>query len=158
MQEMRRKKFNVVSPYALKKSMSNVNHHRRKTVQETCDANGFLQKIMPSVKNIALKDYSSELSNRVIDEKSPYVVIHDDNKKIIVKKTSWCWLLRKDYHKISSDRLERVKCPTENTNHIARKMRSRRNERKLIALKTTSNSVVFGQSRKTRQKIKYPLI
>lgn len=62
-----------------------------------------------------LKDYSERLpeneseSSTCIDEKSPFVAVVDDtgNEKI-VRKSSLCWLLSKDKHKLSSDRLVRV--------------------------------------------------
>lgn len=44
-----------------------------------------------------------------IDEKSPFVIVVDgkENEKV-VRKSSLCWLLSKDKHKLSSDRLVRV--------------------------------------------------
>lgn len=47
-----------------------------------------------------------------MNETSSYVEVFRDNfkqKRIIVKKTSLCWLLRGDCVRLSSDRLERVK-------------------------------------------------
>lgn len=50
-----------------------------------------------------------ETESTRIDEKSPFVVVVDGkgNEKI-VRKSSLCWLLSKDKHKLSSDRLVRV--------------------------------------------------
>lgn len=58
---------------------------------------------------LELRDYSIELKNKVILETSPYVQVDCVNKTMIVKKSSLCWLLRSDTHKLSSDRLNRVK-------------------------------------------------
>lgn len=61
-------------------------------------------------KRIVLKNYVTKFQNVVVDETSPYVEIPKVSKqRIVLKKTSLCWLLRGDYSKLSSDRLERVK-------------------------------------------------
>lgn len=73
---------------------------------------------MPDLKNIQLRDYDGKLKHSVIDEKSPYAEIKKTNgKRIIVKKTSLCWLLRKESHKVSSDRHIR----SRTTNKITQK-------------------------------------
>lgn len=65
---------------------------------------------MPSLKNIQLKDYNGKLKRDVIDENSAYAEIKSvTGKRIVVKKTSLCWLLRRESAKVSSDRLQRVK-------------------------------------------------
>lgn len=58
-------------------------------------------------KNIALKNYA-EKKSEPITETSPYLEFHFDLKRIVVKKTSFCWLLRNDVAKLSNDRLLRV--------------------------------------------------
>lgn len=74
---------------------------------------------MPDLKNIQLKDFSNQIKQNVIDEKSPYAEIRSARgKRIIVKKTSLCWLLRKESQKVSSDRLVRVR-------HTAKKSSSK---------------------------------
>lgn len=59
-------------------------------------------------KNLSLKDYSDKFEHKAVDEASIYVEIKNEEKRIVVKKTSLCWMMRKDYQKISSDRLIRV--------------------------------------------------
>lgn len=62
-----------------------------------------------------LRDYTDRFSemesesNTLLDEESPFVVVVDGkgNEKV-VRKSSICWLLSKDKHKLSSDRLVRV--------------------------------------------------
>lgn len=61
-----------------------------------------------------LKDYTQVVDagedvDQEIDEKCPFVIVMDErgNRKI-VRKSSVCWLLSKDKHKLSSDRLVRV--------------------------------------------------
>lgn len=72
---------------------------------------------LPTLANLQLKDYTEKSANLDVDCTNPYVEItRDDGRKIIVKKTSLCWALRSDRHKLSSDRLERVKyqaCTTQ---------------------------------------------
>lgn len=79
---------------------------------------------LPKFKNTSLKNYSAHLKNAPVDEKGPYVEVYNSNgKRIVVKKTSLCWALRKDAPKLSSDRLERVKC----TSNKLTKMKSKAN-------------------------------
>lgn len=62
------------------------------------------------LKNIQLIDYTGKIKEQLIDETSPYTeIICSNEKKIIVKKTSLCWLFNVDSKKISSDRLQRVR-------------------------------------------------
>lgn len=72
-------------------------------------------------KNIQLKDYTGKLKNKTTDEKSSYTEVntYPGSKKIIVKKSSLCWLFQNEYSKLSSDRLLRVKtsCDDESFNN-----------------------------------------
>lgn len=65
---------------------------------------------IPNLKNIQLKDYSGKLKQTVIDVNGPYVEFYSTTgKRIIVLKKSLVWLLRRESHRLSSDRLQRVK-------------------------------------------------
>lgn len=57
---------------------------------------------------MSLRNYGQNLRERV-NEKSPFVVVVDErgNEKV-VHKSSVCWMLSKDKHKLSSDRWVRV--------------------------------------------------
>lgn len=62
-----------------------------------------------------LKDYSNDTfgnhsANEIrLKEDSPFaVVVNKKGEKIVVRKSSICWLLSKDKCKLSSDRLQRV--------------------------------------------------
>lgn len=44
-----------------------------------------------------------------VSETSPYTEVFGGNRKIVLKKQSLVWLLRKNENKLSSDRLQRVK-------------------------------------------------
>lgn len=85
---------------------------------------------MPDLKNIQLKQYNGML-NQIDDEKSPYVVVTNTAKRVIVKKTSLCWLLRKESQKVSSDRCLRVKV-TKKISTKATKKNSRKQNKNRI--------------------------
>lgn len=70
----------------------------------------FTSMNFPKLRNTSLKNYSYKFGNRPVDETGPYVEVYNSrSKRIIVKKTSLCWMLSKDSPKLSSDRLLRVK-------------------------------------------------
>lgn len=59
-----------------------------------------------------LNNFAHKFDNKNVEENSAYVEVYSNSnscKRIVVKKCSFCWLLRNDYAKLSSDRLERVK-------------------------------------------------
>lgn len=59
------------------------------------------------LKNICLKNFATKFVNEPVDDRSTYVEIPSSNaRRMIVKKTSLCWLLRDDQTKLSSDRLQ----------------------------------------------------
>lgn len=58
-------------------------------------------------KNIALKNYAEQKIDTII-ETSPFIEFVFGSKRIVIKKTSFCWLLREDVRKLSNDRLLRV--------------------------------------------------
>lgn len=63
---------------------------------------------------IVLKNHAEKFVGKGISDTSPYVEVYrSDEKRIIIKKTSFCWLLRKDCSKLSSDRLIRVRSDTQ---------------------------------------------
>lgn len=66
--------------------------------------------------NVDLKDYKDKVKE--VSETSPYVKLIKNGKLFIVKKTTLCWLLRKDYCKISSDRLKRVQMKEDTQKQI----------------------------------------
>lgn len=64
--------------------------------------------LFPTWRGLLLKNFAEKFSDRTVDQNSPYVELSGSNKRIIVKKTSLCWLLKRDSSKMSSDRLLRV--------------------------------------------------
>lgn len=61
------------------------------------------------LKDLDLKNFAQKFNGVEINETGPYVEIHGGKNRMVIKKTSLCWLLSKDTVKLSSDRLERVK-------------------------------------------------
>lgn len=95
----------------------------------------FIPKLLKlsNFDGLTLKNFS--LNKNCIDENSSFVELKFDNntKRVVVKKTSLCWLLRKDWQRMSSDRLRRVQfdLKTENSaSKITRVTRSKRFTRK----------------------------
>lgn len=67
-----------------------------------------VQKII-SFDHIQFKNYANSLNGKKLEETGPYVEIMQRNKRLIVKKTYLCHILSKDWNKLSSDRLFRVR-------------------------------------------------
>lgn len=65
---------------------------------------------LKTLRNIQLKDWTGKLKQSVVDDASIYTeIICSNHKKIVVRKSSLCWLLNPDPKKLSSDRLQRVR-------------------------------------------------
>lgn len=81
------------------------------------DDNAGLQRDLQLISSITgeldLRDYSADhfvTDNDFLNEESIYTVVKDlSGKKKVVRKSTLCWLLMKDKHSLSSDRLSRVK-------------------------------------------------
>lgn len=64
------------------------------------------------LNRINLKNFANQFIEKEVGEKSAYVELyhnHEINRRMIVKKTPFCWLLRGDNERVSSDRLQRVR-------------------------------------------------
>lgn len=63
---------------------------------------------LSQLKAIKLKNFAGNFEG-IIPENSSYVEVYNDgDKRVVVKKSSLCWLLRDDPGKLSSDRIQRV--------------------------------------------------
>lgn len=73
------------------------------------------------VNGITLKNFAS--TKVCVDETSPLIELFFENntKRIVVKKSSFVWLLRKDWRRMSSDRLLRV----QHSSRATRKTKSK---------------------------------
>lgn len=67
-----------------------------------------LLSILSQLKSVSLKNYAEVFDNKTMDETSSYTEVFGGSKRMIIKKTSLCWYLRKNENKLSSDRLKRV--------------------------------------------------
>lgn len=83
---------------------------------------------------LTLKDFSANKND--IDENGPYVELRVDNnsKRMVIRKSTFAWLLRADKHRLSSDRLRRVQCSTKTDN--ATNTKKRRRTKKMNAKKS----------------------
>lgn len=61
-----------------------------------------------SIKSLQLKNFADKFESGALTPESSYVEIMSCRKRTVVRKTSFCWLLRRDHIKLSSDRLKRV--------------------------------------------------
>lgn len=68
---------------------------------------------LSDLRGINLKNFPEKTD---IDESSPFIELFSGKYKnrVVVKKSSLCWLLRKDWRRVSSDRLRRVQCSSQN--------------------------------------------
>lgn len=80
------------------------------------------------LNGICLKNFPAKTK---IEENSPFVELYFENQlhRTVVKKTSLCWLLRKDWQRVSNDRLRRVQCSNKIVK-ITSKCKSKLNSRK----------------------------
>lgn len=67
-----------------------------------------------------MKNFADKLEVAAVTPESSYVEVSGCEKRMVVKKTSLCWLLRSDHVKLSSDRLKRVQAE-RNTNRNSTK-------------------------------------
>ncbi|XP_055308274.1 uncharacterized protein LOC129572356 [Sitodiplosis mosellana] len=111
------KEFGLIGKRSAKTFECKINPHETKHTQaKRSDPILNVRKNIAELdlNNIKLKDYTGKLKDTNFDLTSPYVeILSDDGEQTIVKKTSLCWLLREDCHKLSSDRLLRVRHPTK---------------------------------------------
>lgn len=67
-----------------------------------------IDELCARLASSSLKNFAYKFENKGIEETSLYLEVLGGKKRIVVKKTSVCWLFRKEYHKLSSDRKLRV--------------------------------------------------
>lgn len=68
------------------------------------------------LNKINLKNHAHKFIDKEVNEESRFVEVYinpETNERHIYKKTAFCWLLRGDIERVSSDRLERVKIGTK---------------------------------------------
>lgn len=96
--------------------------------------------------NTSLTNYAYKFDGKILDETSPYVELPSIGfNRFIVKKTSLCWLLRRDFARISTDRLERVRFLSRNMNKSNLKRIKRTGK---FSFKTHTKKVTFKRHKK----------
>lgn len=76
----------------------------------------------------SLKNFAHRFEDTVVEETSPYAEVVGGKKRIVVKKTSVCWLFRKSSYKLSSDRRYRVMA-SSNVNNKPTKTKTTKKKR-----------------------------
>lgn len=95
------------------------------------------------LKNIQLKDYSGKCTPDKFTETCQYVEIQcAADKKIVVKKTSLCWLLGKESTKLSSDRLLRVRAQLPKHTKSVKYVRKQMQRPKRVIIKRKQKKVI----------------
>lgn len=92
-----------------------VNKQRKMSMPKSVLPNRIQVKFTVRLDKVTLKNFADQFEGIEIDNYSHFVELYRNGttgKRIIVKKTSFVWLIRKDPVRLSSDRLERVKANT----------------------------------------------
>lgn len=108
--------------------------------------NESIELVLEQLKHTKLKNFADEFGEEPIDTTSQYTEIFGSVERIIIKKMSLCWLLRKDGQKLSSDRLLRVQIKSA-------KMKC--NKRKRAPVKHFSNRYTWLQFNKRKVNKRY---
>lgn len=92
---------------------TNAKRVNTKNAHKSCPVLNPITFTASDLKNIQLKNYSIKVNPDDIIPTGPYVKIKSTNERIIVvKKTSLCWLFAKEQKKLSNDRPLRVMTST----------------------------------------------
>lgn len=89
-----------------------VNKRSKECMPDTIKRNRFSVAHEIRLDKVILKNFADRFEEEEVENYSPYLEIYRDRetgKRIIVKKTSFIWLIRNDPIRLSIDRLERVK-------------------------------------------------
>lgn len=97
-----------------------------------------LASILSRLRSVCLRNYSDNFENKSVCESSPYTEVSGGSKRLIIKKTSLCWLLRQNEGKLSSDRLKRVHSSAGN--HLIYRIQK---NRRILKKKTKTKCMHF---------------
>lgn len=73
------------------------------------------------LRGISLKNYAGDFDDEEIDESSIYVKVFSEPNRVVFKKSHLVWVLKKEYSRISSDRLIRVRSACYKLKHQPKK-------------------------------------
>lgn len=93
-----------------------------------------------------LKNYSAKFENKQIPVTSSYVEL-DGKNRLVVRKTSLCWLFRNECYKSSSDRIYRVRGPKN-----AMKLKSRKQKSKTFKIHQQPARAKKNPIKRTKRK------
>lgn len=98
-----------LSRYLSKRKSINVNYETFLQTDEENEIEAH-NEILQQLKNVYLKNFADQFADdEPVNEASPYAEVFGGKRRIVLKKQSIVWLLRKTEKKLSSDRLQRVK-------------------------------------------------
>lgn len=107
-----------------------INPYSPKPTTKIAPKTAFIPKMLKlsNFDGLTLKKISAK---KCIDENSSFVELKFENntKRIVIKKSSFCWLLRKDWQRMSSDRLRRVQFTLKTENSATKTTRQTRSNR-----------------------------
>lgn len=105
-----------------------------------------------------LKNYAKNFTEKDISETSSFVEIYNDGqKRMVVKKSSLCWLLRSDSGKLSSDQILRVRGATSKTSVSANTRKKKKELKKPVQQKKTKKKILKKAIRQKKTKNKYAI-
>lgn len=88
------------------------------------DHNNLLETLS-QLRAVTLKNYAGNFEDEIPVTSNCVEIYNDGERRVVVKKSSLCWLLRVDPGKLSSDRIQRVQgvmsCRKKNKKKIAKK-------------------------------------
>lgn len=132
-------------------------------IKNTCDSTEVAkQNILETIARMraaasltTLKNYAKNFAKKDILETSSFVEIYNVGKKrMVVKKSSLCWLLRGDSGKLSSDRILRVRGATTKSLMMANSQKTRECFKKPVHRNKSKNKIVKKATRQKRKKNK----
>lgn len=95
-----------VPPYIVKNT--NTECASNESVEEETQE---IEELCSKLASASLKNFADKFKNEIVPETSTYVEVSGSKRRFIVKKTTLCWLIRKECKKSSSDRRYRVMHP-----------------------------------------------
>lgn len=116
---------------------------KAKLLKKNTDEEDFPEEyfhILNQLRRTTLNNVAEKFKDKSIEENSQYTEVFGGKNRIIIKKMSLCWLLRKNRQKLSSDRLIRVRDGKKTPKYKKRKKATVQHfPRSLIAKKSFRN-------------------
>lgn len=84
------------------------------------------EEVLDQLIGTTLKNFAEQFGEEPVDEASQYTEVFGGDMRIIIKKMTLCWVLRKNTKKLSSDRLIRVRdnSPGRVAKHVSKRKKA----------------------------------